>query len=113
MALSDDQWAWAASVLGMPADLAEQAQLRADLDARYDRLGTVTGVVTEVLRERRARLVASPLSVTVPGAVSVNQEGNVRAIDKLLDGMTTDVDPSDLTDTGGLVVVPIVDRWAR
>lgn len=50
--LTDIQYAYLRSELG-EAD-------RDDLDARYERLGTVEAVAIEVLRERKAMLVSDP-----------------------------------------------------
>lgn len=59
MSLTDAEYAYLRSELG-EAD-------RNDLDARYQRLGSLQAVVVEALRERKAALIADPLTVTVQG----------------------------------------------
>ncbi|MGC9543973.1 hypothetical protein [Streptomyces sp. UG1] len=55
---------------------------RGDLDVRHARLGSVGAVAIEVLRERKASLVADPLAVTVQGIATVNTAENVKAIER-------------------------------
>lgn len=74
MSLTDTEYAYLRSELG-EAD-------RADLDARYQRLGSLRTVAIEVLRERKAALVSDPLSVTVQGIATVNNAENVRALER-------------------------------
>ncbi|MFI1884703.1 hypothetical protein [Streptomyces jumonjinensis] len=64
MILTDAEYAYLRSELG-DAD-------RPDLDAHYQRLGSLQAVAVEVLRERRAALVSDPLAVTVQGVATVN-----------------------------------------
>ncbi|MDH2389370.1 hypothetical protein QCN29_11310 [Streptomyces sp. HNM0663] len=74
MTLTDAEYAYLRSELG-EAD-------RTDLDARYQRLGSVQAVAAEVLRERKAALVSDPLAVTVQGVATVNNAENVRALER-------------------------------
>jgi Fe2+ transport system protein FeoA len=74
VSLTDAQYAYLRSELG-EAD-------RADLDARFQRLGSLQGVAIEVLRERKAALVSDPLAVTVQGVATVNNAENVRALER-------------------------------
>ncbi|MFE0642100.1 hypothetical protein ACFW2Y_10905 [Streptomyces sp. NPDC058877] len=74
MTLTDAEYAYLRSELGEAA--------RADLDARYQRLGSPQAVAVEVLRERRAALVSDPLAVTVQGVATVNNAENVRALER-------------------------------
>ncbi|MDQ8706834.1 hypothetical protein RCO28_30835 [Streptomyces sp. LHD-70] len=74
MRLTDNDYAYLRSELG-PTDPA-------DLDPRYQRLGSLQAVATEVLRERKAALVSDPLSVTVQGVATVNNAENVRALER-------------------------------
>ncbi|MDQ8706731.1 hypothetical protein RCO28_30290 [Streptomyces sp. LHD-70] len=74
MHLSDDDFAYLRSELGEVN--------RQDLEARYARLHEVRDVALEVLRERRASLVADPLTVTVQGVATVNNAENVRALER-------------------------------
>ncbi|MFB7247755.1 hypothetical protein CW362_38770 [Streptomyces populi] len=74
--LSDAEYAYLRSELG---DI-----VRGDLDVRYQRLGTVEAVAVEVLRERKAALIADPLTVTVQEVATVNNTENVRALERQL-----------------------------
>ncbi|MET8182223.1 hypothetical protein [Streptomyces sp. NPDC005336] len=74
MTLTDAEYAYLRSELG-------DAE-RAELDARYQRLGSLQAVAIEVLRERRAALVSDPLAVTIPGVATVNNADNVKAIER-------------------------------
>ncbi|MDI3417944.1 hypothetical protein [Streptomyces luteolus] len=74
MRLTDNDYAYLRSELG-PTD-------RDNLDARYQRLGSLQAVAAEVLRERKAALVSDPLSVTVQGVATVNNAENVRALER-------------------------------
>ncbi|CAM5466849.1 hypothetical protein [Streptomyces aurantiogriseus] len=74
MSLTDAEYAYLHSELG-------EAE-RSDLEARYQRLGSLRAVAMEVLRERRAALVADPLSVSVQGIATMSNAENVRAIER-------------------------------
>ncbi|MET9970876.1 hypothetical protein ABZZ80_34440 [Streptomyces sp. NPDC006356] len=74
--LADAEYAYLRSELG---DVD-----RGDLDDRYQRLGTVEAVAVEVLRERKAALIADPLTITVQGVATVNNAENVRALERQL-----------------------------
>jgi hypothetical protein len=74
MRLTDDDYAYLRSELGETD--------RADLDARYQRLGLLHAVAVEVLRERKAALVSDPLAVTVQGIATVNNAENVKALER-------------------------------
>ncbi|WP_328769402.1 hypothetical protein [Streptomyces sp. NBC_00286] len=74
MSLTDAEYAYLRSELG-EAD-------RTDLDARHRRLGSLSAAVLEVLRERKAALVADPLNVTVQGVATVNNAENVKALER-------------------------------
>lgn len=89
MPLNTDQLAWLRSEVGTaPAD--------DNLNARYDRLGSVTGVAVEVLRERRAKMLEQPLSLTVNGVATVNYSENIKALDRRLSALADlDEDPTD------------------
>jgi hypothetical protein len=75
MTLSEADYAYLRSEVGESVD-------RADLAARYQRLGSVAAVAVEVLRERKTTLVADPLVVTVQGIATVNNAENVKAIER-------------------------------
>ena len=85
MTLTDAEYAYLRSELG-DTD-------RTDLDARHQRLGSLQAVAAEVLRERKAALVADPLAVTVQGVATVSNAENVKALERqiaALAGMAAD-----------------------
>ncbi|MFJ8589314.1 hypothetical protein ACIRD2_32285 [Streptomyces sp. NPDC093595] len=58
--------AWLLAQLGPNTD-------QTDLTNRYSRLGSARLVAGEVLAQRRARLLADPLRMTVDGVVTIDQ----------------------------------------
>lgn len=92
MSLADAEYAYLRSELG-EAD-------RADLEARYQRLGSLHAVAVEVLRERKAALVSDPLSITVQGVATVNNAENVKALERQIGDLEA------ATETQHLYVVP-------
>lgn len=106
--LNENQIAWLRDEVGdQPAD--------ADLQVRYDRTGSVRDVAVGVLRQRRANMLASPLSTTLQGVAAVNYAENVKALDRriaalqLLDDDPTS-DPGEDSD-GGAAPVEYVERY--
>ena len=86
MPLSADQLAWIRSYIGdddPPSD--------ADLNGIYARLNGVAATTVEVLRKRRAELLAGPLSFAVDG-YSQNAAANIAALDKMLSSLTIEVE---------------------
>lgn len=75
MALTADVTAWLKGELGPDTDLA-------DLETRYQRLGTARAVALEVLRERLAALRAQPSTVNVSGVVAVGYTENIKAYER-------------------------------
>lgn len=53
-----------------------------ELIRRFERLGSANAVALEVIKERKAELMAAPLSETFPGEYSRNSEGNLRALER-------------------------------
>jgi len=92
----------------------------ADLDARYARLGSGRAVALEVLRERLAVLLGTPLRVTVSGVVTVDNSANAAALRTQIDALENGEPPapddpapgtgSDLV-TGVGVVQLVPRRW--
>jgi hypothetical protein len=82
----------------------------ADLDARYARLQSARAVVNEVLAERRAKLLADPLRMTVDGVVTIDQSNNLAGIERqiaaLVDLVAPD-EPAEAEDGTYLVVAPL------
>jgi hypothetical protein len=72
-ALTAQDLAYLQSELGTDVD-------QADLQARYDRLGSVVAVAAEVVKQRLATLIASPSSFTLPGVYSESNDSNIRAL---------------------------------
>ncbi|WP_279106244.1 hypothetical protein [Mobiluncus curtisii] len=98
---------WAKSYLGEVDET--------DLQERVDRLGSMRAAVIETLKQRRATMLGSALSVSIPGAVSVSYKDNITVIDKLINELGKG-DPN--TTQAGDVVHPVTitqlgDRWAR
>ncbi|MFG2956394.1 hypothetical protein ACGF5O_22055 [Streptomyces sp. NPDC048291] len=77
--MTDADYAYLRSELG-EAD-------RGDLDARFTRLGSLEDVAVEILRERKAALVADPLTVTVQGIATLNNAENVKALERQIAGL--------------------------
>ncbi|MFI6050403.1 hypothetical protein ACIBCO_09960 [Streptomyces violascens] len=95
-------WLWAQ--LGVTTD-------EADLTRRYARLGTARAVVGEVLAERRAKLLAEPLRLTVDGVVTLDQSNNLAGLERQLATLEELVAPDDpISGEPGvdLVTAPIV-----
>lgn len=81
-----------------PFDPTQVAQLQAelgtsldfeDLTARYDRLGELDAVITEVLRIRLADLTASPTTFSIPGEYSQDASAQLKSLEARL-GLTGD-----------------------
>ncbi|WP_328436565.1 hypothetical protein OHA71_03780 [Streptomyces sp. NBC_00444] len=101
MSLTDAEYAYLRSELGETD--------RTDLDTRLQRLGSLQAVAVEVLRERKAALVADPLAVTVQGVATVNNAENVKAIERQIAALE-DVTP----DEGAYATpVPLARRRSR
>jgi hypothetical protein len=66
---------WLLSQLGVDTDLV-------DLETRLARLGTARRVALEVLYERKAKLIASPLVLGVSNVVNVSYAGNIAALER-------------------------------
>ncbi|MER5302120.1 hypothetical protein ABT039_22055 [Streptomyces lasiicapitis] len=73
--MDDASRRWLLATLGPATDIT-------DLEQRYARLHSLRAVALEVLRERRAALLAQPLRVTLSGVVSVDSSGNVAALER-------------------------------
>lgn len=98
---------WAKSYLG---DVDET-----DLQERVDRLGSMRAAVIETLKQRRANMLGTALSVSIPGAVSVSYKDNITVIDKLINELGKG-DPNN--PLAGDAVHPVTitqlgDRWGR
>ncbi|MEU4028070.1 hypothetical protein [Streptomyces anulatus] len=78
--MDEFQRSWLLAQLGPDTDPA-------DLERRFFRLRSVRGVALEVLGERRAKLLADPLKVTVDGVVTMDLQENLRGIERQIEGV--------------------------
>ncbi|MFE2179071.1 hypothetical protein [Streptomyces sp. NPDC059455] len=82
------QRSWLLAQLGPDTDSA-------DLERRYFRLRSVRAVALEVLGERRAKLLADPLKVTVDGVVTMDLQENLRGIERQIEAVRQTPAPDD------------------
>ncbi|MFI1400710.1 hypothetical protein [Streptomyces sp. NPDC020681] len=80
--------AWLRAQLGTTTDEQE-------LVSRYARLARGRAVVAEVLAERRAKLLAEPLRMTVDGVVTIDQSNNLAGLERQIAGLAELVAPDD------------------
>ncbi|MFI1830730.1 hypothetical protein ACH41E_30475 [Streptomyces sp. NPDC020412] len=78
--MDEFQRSWLLAQLGPDTDPA-------DLERRYFRLRSVRAVALEVLGERRAKLLADPLKVTVDGVVTMDLQENLRGIERQIENV--------------------------
>ncbi|MFE5718987.1 hypothetical protein [Streptomyces erythrochromogenes] len=99
---------WLLAQLGPDTDPGDLAQ-------RYGRLHSARAVAQEVLTERISGLLAEPLRVTVNGIATIDQSGNVAALERRLNQLDTQTAPDDpvqgMPET--LVSVPLISRPRR
>ncbi|MEW2046611.1 hypothetical protein [Streptomyces sp. NPDC005476] len=96
--------AWLRAQLGTATD--EQ-----DLVSRYERLGRARAVAAEVLAERRAKLLAEPLRMTVDGVVTIDQSNNLAGLERQITSLAELVAPDDPAagEAGAdLVIAPLL-----
>ncbi|MCX5233944.1 hypothetical protein OG824_01670 [Streptomyces prunicolor] len=96
--------AWLLAQLGPTTDTA-------DLDARYARLTSARAVANEVLAERRAKLLADPLRMTVDGVVTIDQSNNLAGLERQIAALVDLVAPDELADgeeSTDLVTAPLL-----
>lgn len=109
MALETNVQAWLLAQLGTNTPTA-------DLETRYNRLGSARAVALEVLYERKAALLQQPASVNVSSVVGVTFTENIKALERQIallesgdpaapDDPTTSAD-SDDPAIGMLYLVP-------
>ncbi|WP_129768661.1 hypothetical protein [Streptomyces sp. L-9-10] len=89
--MNEFQRSWLLAQLGPDTDPA-------DLERRFFRLRSVRAVALEVLGERRAKLLADPLKVTVDGVVTMDLQENLRGIERQIDGVRQGPAPDDPGD---------------
>lgn len=83
----------------------------ANLQTRYDRLGSLKAVATEVLDQRLANFLANPASFSTDD-YSQNHGENIRALTKRLDELA-DATEGDVDGVGGMRIVPPAPRPCR
>ncbi|NJA59399.1 hypothetical protein [Streptomyces sp. NEAU-H3] len=111
--MTPDIQAWLLSQVGADTPAA-------DLEARYTRLGSARAVALEVLRERHSALLASPSTVSVPGAVNASFVENIRAYERKIALLEAGEPPApdeptdpDGDGDGGFGVLYLVERNRR
>ncbi|MFH8772050.1 hypothetical protein [Streptomyces sp. NPDC017958] len=99
--------AWLLAQLGPSTD-------QTDLQARYARLGTARSVALEVLYERRAKLLAEPLQLTVNGVATLDQSANLSGLERQI-ASVEDATAPDEPNGGGdtLIVAPLESAHRR
>ncbi|WP_377267425.1 hypothetical protein [Peterkaempfera sp. SMS 1(5)a] len=90
----------------------------ADLQTRYDRLGSAKAGAVEVLGERRAKLLAERLHLVVNGVVALDQSNNLTGLERQIAALQMATAPDDQSaddTTPELVVAPLrpAHRWLR
>lgn len=96
--------AWLLAQLGTSTDTA-------DLENRYTRLGSARAVALEILAERRAKLLADPLRLTVDGVVTMDSTNNLTGTERQITAVTGAIAPDDalsVNETAELVVAPLL-----
>ncbi|MFC7813679.1 hypothetical protein ACFUTR_03310 [Streptomyces sp. NPDC057367] len=89
--MDEFQRSWLLAQLGPDTDPAE-------LERRYFRLRSVRTVALEVLGERRAKLLADPLKVTVDGVVTMDLQENLRGVERQIEQVRQAPAPDDPED---------------
>jgi hypothetical protein len=98
--------AWLLAQLGPDTD-------QPDLQTRYDRLGSARAVALEVLSERRAKLLAEPLQLTVNGVATLDQSNNLTGIERQIASVEAATAPDDTTGGDTLVIAPLQSAHRR
>ncbi|MEV4444652.1 hypothetical protein [Streptomyces mirabilis] len=102
--MDDAVRAWLLAQLGPTTDTS-------DLDARYARLASARAVANEVLAERRAKLLADPLRMTVDGVVTIDQSNNLAGLERQITALVDLVAPDELAEgeeSTDLVTTPLL-----
>ncbi|MQY11442.1 hypothetical protein SRB5_15600 [Streptomyces sp. RB5] len=107
--MTPDVLAWLHAQLGPTIDPT-------DLEARYTRLGSARDVALEVLTERRARLLADPLRLTVDGVVTIDNTNNLTGLERQIAAVEQATPPDGPAGSDGipdLVVAPLLPTRPR
>ncbi|MFJ6820550.1 hypothetical protein ACIQRJ_09040 [Streptomyces niveus] len=89
--MDEFQRSWLLAQLGPDSDPA-------DLERRFFRLRSVRAVALEVLGERRAKLLADPLKVTVDGVVTMDLQENLRGMERQIEQVRQIASPEGSDD---------------
>ncbi|WP_406438986.1 hypothetical protein OHB14_51825 [Streptomyces sp. NBC_01613] len=90
--MDEFQQSWLLAQLGPDTDPA-------DLERRFFRLRSAHAVALEILGERRAKLLADPLKITVDGVVTMDLQENLRGIERQIEQVRQAPAP-DASDDG-------------
>lgn len=80
---------------------------QSDLQTRYDRLGSARAVALEVLFERRAKLLAEPLQLTVNGVATLDQSNNLTGLERQIASMEDATAPDEAGGGDTLVIASL------
>ncbi|MEV0469163.1 hypothetical protein [Streptomyces prunicolor] len=83
----------------------------ADLERRFFRLRSARAIALEVLGERRARLLADPLKVTVDGVVTMDLQENLRGIERQIEQVRQAAAPDEPSDEGETAETVMTVAW--
>ncbi|MFE7276900.1 hypothetical protein [Streptomyces sp. NPDC057623] len=102
--MDEFQRSWLLAQLGPDTDPA-------DLERRYFRLRSVRAVALEVLGERRAKLLADPLKVTVDNVVTMDLQENLRGLERQIEQVRQAPAPDDPEDEGEVAETVMTVTW--
>ncbi|MFI5799047.1 hypothetical protein [Streptomyces sp. NPDC051677] len=98
--------AWLLAQLGPDTD-------QADLQTRHARLCSARAVALEVLNERRAKLLAEPLQLTVNGVATLDQSNNLTGLERQIASMEDATAPDEPNGGDTLVIAPLQSARRR
>lgn len=101
--MNERQWKWLSDELGLTEEQRE------DAEERFERLGTIRGVVVEYLRMTLNQRLMGVTTLNVPGAISLSFAGSIEALERWLARVEAGPeDPSDPDAEDGLSNVSVV-----
>ncbi|MYQ36378.1 hypothetical protein GTW65_36155 [Streptomyces sp. SID4956] len=102
--MDEFQRSWLLAQLGPDTDPA-------DLERRFFRLRSVRAVALEVLGERRAKLLADPLKVTVDGVVTMDLQENLRGVERQIEVVRQVSAPDEPEESGEQASESLATTW--